>query len=372
MAIEIVAFTPEWEPAVRRFNQRMREGHAPSAFLLPERAGTPRSGLVRAVQYIARDGEEVRGGIIVREHPAYLDGRTTDGGGARRETVVNLQSPLSEGIVDSRHAMVAIQLIRFAVKRCPYAYVVGMGGMDRPLPRLLVASGWTVRPVPFFFRILRASRALRQLQPLQRDWKLRLAATAAAYTGSGALALAVLQRTRATTDALRVEAVTEVTDAGRLADDATWRAIEPRLSFGVVRDGETLPDYLWAQTSRHRAYRGRQCVGWFSLMISAMRGHSYFGDLKVATLVDVAAADARDTASLALCALEQARAAGCDLVVSNQLHREGQAALRRAGFLTFRSNYLLATSKALSAVMQDETSLVSRQDGDGLVNLRER
>ncbi len=370
MAIEIVPYTTEWEPAVARFNQRMREGKAPSAFDLPPRAGTPKSGVVHTQHYIAIEATEVRGGILVLEHPAFINNATQDGGSARRETVINLQSPLSEGIINPRYAMVSIQLIRFALKRCPYAYVVGMGGMQHPLPRLLKASGWTVRPVPFFFHVLRAARSLTQLTPLKRSAPLRAAALVGAYTGGGALALSVVQRPRVSTRGYRVEPVSGSDANSQQRDDAIWSAVEGRLSFGVVRNSETLDQYLWPQVQRHRVFVGDSHRGWFTIMVSSMRNHSYFGNLRVATIVDLVAEQASDLAPLARLAVAQARTAGCDLVVSNQLHAESQAALRRAGFIAFSSNYLFASSKLLSAAIVDATSMVSRQDGDGLVNLR--
>ena len=69
----------------------------------------------------------MRGGIICLEHPGWVD--------AKIETVLNLQAPLSEGIVDQKYSLVAVQLIRFAVKRSPYVYIVGMGNEQNALPK---------------------------------------------------------------------------------------------------------------------------------------------------------------------------------------------------------------------------------------------
>lgn len=82
MAIEFVLFTSEWEAAVARFNDRMRAGNAPTAFGLPSRAGTPRAGMVHARHYLAVEGTEVRGGILILEHPATINDTTPLGGGA--------------------------------------------------------------------------------------------------------------------------------------------------------------------------------------------------------------------------------------------------------------------------------------------------
>ena len=61
---------------------------------------------------------------------------------------------------------------------------------------------------------------------------------------------------------------------------------------------------------------------------------------------------------------------GCGIVVSNQMSDETLLALRTAGFIPYRFNYLFASSKALSEAIHDATGFVSREDGDDLVNLR--
>lgn len=365
MAVKFVFFTPEWESAVVRFNLRMREGNAPTEFFLPERSVPLKTGPVHSDQFLAVETgsgqDEVRGGVIILEHPAYLSENPAPG----RRTVINLQAPLSEGIVNGKYAMVSIQLIRFALKQCPYAYVVGMGSDSNPLPRLLKASGWDVRPVPFFFRILNARHCLTQLQPLKRKSAMRVAAFAAAYSGLGSLAVAAAHWRSATLSSLSAEEVQGVDES----DDRVWTAAEQQVSFGVVRDQSTLPSYLSPRIRRFRVRRKLEVCGWFSLLISPMREHNYFGNLKVATLADSISTDLSLLPAFAALAVSEARSAGCDLIISNQMSQHSQHSLRAAGFRGFASNYLMASSKMLSAAMTDATSLVSRQDGDGLVNL---
>jgi hypothetical protein len=194
---------------------------------------------------------------------------------------------------------------------------------------------------------------------------MRIAGYIGAFTGTAALALRFLQRQHASAAGYR----TERAPGNPADDDKTWSGIESRISFGVVRDSGTLPKYLARQVERCLVYRGQEFRGWFSLLISPMRNHSYFGDLKVATLIDLAAAHSSDLAPFAILAANQAKAARCDLIVSNQMQTEALEALRAAGFLSHGSNYLMASSIALSAIMVDESSFVTRQDGDGLVNL---
>jgi len=359
MAIRIVPYTADLEAAAQRFNRRMESAKAPADFGLPEAAPPPRPpALVRTDYFLAVDAEgEVRGGVIVLEHPGWVDGKI--------ETVLNLQSPLSEGIVDAKYALVAIQLIRFAVKRSRYVYIVGMGSEENPLPRLLKAAGWKVRPVPFYFRMLRPTRCLRQLRPLQRSRLTRAASIAAAVSGTGWLALQILQRTSAAVPGFRAERISSTGSA----DDETWARFRERCSFGVLRDASCLPLYCRKDVLRFQIQHDETTKGWVSLLPAQMHGHHYFGDLKVATLMDVLCVDPADVPAAIALAVQFALSIGCDLIVSNQMHHEIQSSLRTAGFLHYRSNYLFGTSKALTEQIRDEAALVSRQDGDGLVNL---
>ena len=177
MTIAVHPFERAHEPAVAAFNARMREARAPSAFLLPERAKPPvRSGSVRVTHHVALDAHEtVRGGIMLVEHPALVAGQT--------ESVVNIQSPLSEGIIDPAFTFVGPQLIKYALRQSPHAFVVGMGGAGNPLPRLLKAMGWTIQTIPFYFRMLDAARCVRNIAPLRTTLALRLGARIAAATG---------------------------------------------------------------------------------------------------------------------------------------------------------------------------------------------
>jgi hypothetical protein len=195
---------------------------------------------------------------------------------------------------------------------------------------------------------------------------MSVAAFIAAHSGAGAAALALLQHRRVSAKGYRLETA----HANAAADDAVWAAVEKRISFGVVRDSTTLASYLQPGVERFRVFRGTEQCGWFSMICASMRDHNYFGNLKVATLIDIMVIDAAEAAVIATLALQYARSVDCDLVVSNQLHAETQTALRSVGFIRYTSNYLIASSKPLTAAMNDATSLVSRQDGDGLVNLR--
>jgi hypothetical protein len=363
--ISIEAYGAQRESAVAAFNQRMREGNASTDFLLNERSVAARAcGRVTATQWVALDEDgQVRGGVISWDHPAIV-GRT-------EQRVVNLQSPLSEGIINSAYVLVASQIIKFFLRQTPYVYIVGMGAEDRPLPRVLKAMGWTVRPVPFYFRMIRPARCVRELGPLRNSaWK-RIAGTVAASTGIASIGALALHRpaaqARGVAAAYRAE---ETTSWGEWAAEA-WSALVPNIRFGVRRDPETLSFYYPFSDDRLKVWklqRGTKVEGWFAMAISNMNGNAYFGNLRVATLTDCVGMPETIRSGCVL-AIDQARRLGADLLITNQAYAVAQEACQDAGFRRGPSNFLLATSKALTKELDQELVYVTRRDGDGLANL---
>ena len=59
--------------------------------------------------------------------------------------LTNIQSPLSEGVVDRAFSGVGLRMLQFLARRNPYAYAVGMGSEENPFARLLKGAGWTGR-----------------------------------------------------------------------------------------------------------------------------------------------------------------------------------------------------------------------------------
>jgi hypothetical protein len=358
MALSVTPYGPEHEPSVARFNARMRAGAASTEFLLPERSVPVRSdGAVRATQYVARDDAgDVHGGMVIVENPGWINGRL--------QTVVNIQEVLSEGIVDRRFMLVAAQLITAAMKLGPYVYAVGMSGKGNPLPRMLQAMGWHVRAVPFYFRMLRVGRCLAEVTAFRSTRPRQLAARALRFTGLGWLGARWLQRFRGPRQRLAIDEM----HAWTTELDPIWSAFRERCSFAVVRDSSTLPLLNADGVRGFRARHGDALVGWFSLAVAQMRENQYFGNLRVAVVADVLPLPGYEAALLAS-ASDQALRLGCDLVCANLLPSSLQEAARRAGWLAGPSNFRLATSKAMTAAVDDRTAYVSRRDGDGLATI---
>ena len=365
MTLSIIPYTPEFNDAAVAFNDRMRAGKAPTAFVLPTR-GRPviTHGAVTTTQYLAVDETgAARGGMLCQEYPAWVSGR--------RERIMNISAPLSEGIIDAAYTFTGPTLIKVALKQNPFAFVVGMGSAGNPLPRLLKAMGWRVMEAPFLFRLLRPARAVRQLAPLRTSAVRRLAAAVAGTTGVATVGAALLHRSspaaRRAASALQVEPVSRWTDEV----SRVWETFAPAISLGVERTPEVLRFFYPEDGSGARAWvlrRGGAAAGWFGLLVTKMRNNQYFGDLTVATLTDCVGDD-EACAAAPLLAAQQARVAGADIILTNQQHRSIAESCAAAGWRRGPSNFLIAASKALSADVDWDRAYITRRDGDGLVNL---
>jgi hypothetical protein len=157
--------------------------------------------------------------------------------------------------------------------------------------------------------------------------------------------------------------------------DEIWDQVRTSLSFAVCRDKKTLKDLYPASETRVMRLlvrRGKEVVGWATALDSQMKGDKYFGDLRVATILDCMAPSV-DLTAVVYTISRTLQRGGADLIISNQSHSGWQDAFRRSGFLQGPSNYCLGISKAIAdAIQSDEgTSRIyfTRGDGDGRMHL---
>ena len=366
MPLQIVPFTEIYRSAVEAFNRRMAAGNAASDFLLPTNPiSTPPDigSVINWTPFVVVDGEEVRGGVLKMDQPGWLNGQEV--------RAINFQSPLSEGIVDPKYSMVAMQLVRFEQKQGEAVFMVGMGSQKKPLPRLLSAAGWSVRPVPFLFRVHRAGRFLQELRVLHTNTFRSVVARAARWTGAGSLGISMLQRRQVTCHG----AVRREESWGSWADEI-WDSYRESCSFAVKRDRRTLTSLYQTDDPRLQILvilRAQKPVGWAVCVNTRFANHHYFGNLQVGSILDcVAIPDAM--ALTAVLADQELSSAGADLVLVNQCHAEWVKTLRSSGFLAGPSNYLLAMSKRLTEAVRsvqggDQQVHITRGDGDGRIHL---
>ncbi len=367
MSLTIVAQGPEHRDAVAAFNQRLRDALGQPPFLLPlDPAPDPWHKLhISSCHYVALEEGEVRGGYRIVVYPAVLNGEPV--------TAVNLQSPLSESVIDKRYRHVAPEMITDLVRKQPIAFEVGMGSLEARLPKRLRSLGWSVEEVPFLFRVHRANRFFTEMPMFNSPWFRRWGARVAALSGLGSAGCLWLHRKRKKLPSgLRLLRESSWGDWA----DAVWHAFRPELRFGVRRDAAVLEELYPPEEPRLRIYRvvrGEQTLGWAAALLTQMRDNRYFGNLRVGTVLDAAA---QPEAFFAVAALadEALEAEGADLVITNQSLPRWQEAFRDAGFLRGPSNYLCACSPALVEALSpspvsDGLVHVVRGDGPGRIHL---
>lgn len=370
MGVRIEPYTPTWLPAVRSFNARLIERAAAPGFLLDETppAMHATNGALAKDRYLAVDQDYVRGGFMLQRQPFWI------GGEVRR--VANYQAPISEALVDRRYAYLGMLMLKEALREDPLMFCLGMGGLDRPLPRLLAAMSWTLTTVPFLFRIARPRRVLREIPSLRADRRRRVAADALALSGLASLGAGIL-RLGARLAAARLPRLRadRVRAWGSWADDA-WEASRTDHAMAAVRDVAGLTALYPPDDARNiclRMAHGDRVVGWAVLYETCTSRHPHFGNLRVGTVLDCGARPGY-AAAVAWAAARRLEEQGAELVITNQAHATWIAAFRRAGFLTGPSNYVLALSRPLADVVRahpdgERRIHATRGDADGRIHL---
>ena len=367
MAIGIHPYTAACVPAVQEFNQRLARGGIAAEFRFPEDhtpAWLPALDGRRIFQrfFLALEDGVVRGGFILKQQDFVVHGEL------RPLTFYHL--PLSEGIVNKKYAGIGVRMLRSALELAPELYCLGMGGLDRPLPRMLHAMGWNLGMVPFYFRINHPARFLTEIGPLREPGTRRWLARLAAFSGAGSGIKLVQRLRRRAVRNIRAEQVDAV---GPWADEV-WHRARPHYSLLGSRDAETL-GILYPPHQRFlmlKVVRDGALAGWAVVLDTQMRAHKHFGDLRVGTLAD-ALAEPANAGAVVQAATGWLEHRGVDLVVTNQAHDSWVTATRSAGFSEGPSNFVFAGSPAFMRLLAGSGALGemywNRGDGDGPVNL---
>jgi hypothetical protein len=369
MSIKIQPYTEDKVPAVQAFNQRLAAGGIAPEFHFPESNiphWLPKTDSRKIYQeyYLAVDDQYVRGGFILKFQEFWL------GGEMQRLAYYHL--PVSEGIVNKKHAGIGVHMLRSAMRMQPLLFALGMGGFDRPLPTMLKAMRWEMVIVPFYFKVNHPSRFLRQISPLRSFPARRAAARLAAATGAGWLGIKALHWMRSRTAPRTSNEV--VPGFGSWADDL-WQRCSPQYGFIGQRGSETL-NILYPGGKNFICLKvagATRVAGWAVALDTQMRNNKYFGNLRVGSIADCLAAP-EDAPAVVAAATRSLQERGVDLVIANHSHFAWRQAFRSTGFLQGRSNFIFAASPALAEKLHpfDRNQLqvyCNRGDGDGPVNL---
>lgn len=368
MAIVIQPYRAEHEPAVQEFNRRLQQSSGDpnlvfSSKAIPRWLPPANNNPVWNEFFVAVEGSFVRGAYGLKQEVIFARGKGT-------HRIACYHHPLSEGIIDRSYASVGVLLARDAVARQPFLYALGMGGSDRPLAKMLKALGFSLTPIPFYFRVVHPQRFLVEMQALRESrWRATVMSIAAA-TGTGWLAIKAAQGVASLRTRPGDFVVEEI---GEFADwaDELWNRAKETVCLAAVRDANTLRLLYPSQVStvkRLRVSRNGTAIGW--AIIGERRKDPKFGQMRLGSIVDCWAMP-ENAPAVVRAATQALEKAGVDLIVSNQSHHVWCRAFERGGFLKGPSNFVFAASRKLAELLQpleeNRASFhITRADGDGL------
>ena len=372
MPITIREFEESLVPAVLAFNERLARGGVPYRFpTSPQPLWLPRRPEANLYQqyFLAVEGAaEVRGGYCIK-HQDYRVGDSL-------RSIGQIALPLSEGsgrpdlcprrrqVAPARHSPAALALClgNGGPERVDYASGPGRGfARELPCPSIFAWSG----PTPFcgmcgFCGTLPCGglHSMPWPTPAWGGWPAR--EPILSFHAGAVAARADGRRGR------RILALGRRLVAGCAADDYPYCA---------VRDAATLRSFIHKTIRGSFAWnqRGRPLIGWAVLLATDLTHRKQFGDMRLGSIVDAFARPA-DAERIIASAERFLISKQVDLIVSNQSHGVWSGALKKCGFLAGPSNFLLATSRKLTALLDtlkiaNDRLHLNRGDGDGPINL---
>jgi hypothetical protein len=365
MSIAIQPYREEHQEAVQAFNQRLVAATSDPDLVfynraipswLPRIEGSP----LHNEYFVALEDGVVHGAYALKYERIFIAGKGEC-------TVACYHHPLSEGIINRSYSGVGSLLLRDAVWREPMLYALGMGGYDRPLPKMLRAMGWMLRTVPFYFRVVHPYRFLRQMSVLRNSHWRRWLMDLGAFSGIGWATLTAAQRFKRIARISPFESV----EVNEFPDwtDKLWLEAKDAYALASAHDRRTV-SRLYPADDKNLAklcvLRQGKPVGW--AVVGERRKDTKYGSLRVGSIVDTWGCP--EQAPYVICAATRfLEMKEMDLIVSNQSHRHWCKALAGSGFFRAESNFIFASSQRFSALLEPAELSdfhLNRANGDGL------
>jgi hypothetical protein len=310
----------------------------------------------------------VRGAYIMKPQGFAFEGQS--------RMIGNFTLPISEGIVDGRYANLGLLMLKDSLRRQPLLYGLGMGGYNETIVRMLKHMKWTMVSCPFYFKVNHPFRFLREIVFLRRPGLRRIVLDTFAFSGLGWLAIKSLQSFRRLSLGSTADLTSERVESFGLWADDLWTHANGAYAMIAVRDAASLNRLYVGGTARFqriKVLRGGDVVGWAVMTSTQMKGHKYFGGMRVGSVVDCLAVQGWEDRVVAMATQELERQ-GVDIIVTNQLHRSWCKAFGGNGYVGGPSNFIFAVSPELAKELHPFDSKaprihMTRGDGDGPINL---
>ena len=361
--ITVEPYTESLSSAVRAFNQRISDvshyqlrERVESSWLKPDEPILPREE-----NFVAIDGDEVRGGYILKREAFLVRGLPL--------VVGSWYGQLSEVLRERKYGLVGVELARSAAAQSPLLMDTSL---DENLLRLVKALRWKTSPVPLLFKVHRPARFVRRFHSIRSRPGMSTVLDVAAFSGAawvaGKAATAYAGRRALAGSDCQAEVIEQF---GARADEI-WQSSKDAYEMVGVRDSKTLnrvhPSHGPAFTRLLVSRDGRP-VGWCVLLEKQHQDHPRYGDLNVGIVVDAMARPEHAQHVLAA-ADDYLRNQGVDVTVTNHSHEDWLSAAARQGF--WRSNVSMSygVSPELAELLDPFDELaqrvhLTRADGEG-------
>lgn len=372
MTIEVRRFKVSDVPAIERLNARLAAAGLPHRvgqedLRRREESSLDKEPIIERL-YVAADGEEIRGGVWLKEQLFWTEGRPVPVGWAKY--------PVAESLIDGTAAGVPASLLFSLLRRQPDLMALGMGGHAGPFPKMLSAARWASSSVRFFFCLLHPSRVLRQLSYARTTRVRRMLADGLAYSGLAWAANAVLAGARAAVRSGRPRRYTSsVVDRFDAWADELWEQCRDSYGFIAVRDSRALnalyPDGFRCLV-RLRVQQNSRDVGWICPRLINAAGtwfERHFGNLRLGILTD-GLAQPVDAIGVLEAGFRYLADHGADLVITYQSHPAWCRAASSIGFMPGPSNCAFYRSPGVEdlitkAAAKSRYCHLMCSDGDG-------
>lgn len=372
MSIVVRRFRPDDAAAIGRLNSRLAAAGLPHRVdcedaLEGEQPSLEKQPIIARL-YVAANGQEIHGGVWLKEQLFWSEGRPVRVGW--------VEYPVAESLIDGAVAGVPTSLLFSLLREQPHLMALGMGGHAGSLARLLAAARWDGSSVPFFFGLLQPSRVLRQLSYARTTPTRRMVADALAYSGLGAIAYKLVAGAHAAIRARPPRGYTSlVADRFDGWADEIWARCRDSYGFIALRDSRALNALYpegFACLVRLRVQHGGRDVGWIcarSIDVAGTWFERHFGNLRLGILTDALAqpADAEGVMAAGFRYLMEDRV---DLVVTYQSHPAWRAAAVSAGLLPGPSTCAFYSSASVERLIKRAAASnrhyhLTYSDGDG-------
>ncbi len=336
MKLNCHPYTPDHLPAVDAFNKRLR---ATGSELTLNEQPPESSSLILATD----QSGIIHGGLELPQRSVWINNTRSDIGW--------IKLLLTES---SEPQSINKRLISYAVEHHPDIYGVIDTVAQPDLSAALTDLGFTLKPMPHFFRVCHPKSYLKNLSRLRENPAWRVMTDVAAATGVGALGILSLQASRRKKRTRLGRLQSEVTPGFDLRFNDIHENAVPQYSFTASRDNSVLTALFPPDTNRVNRLLvtvDSTPVGFAVVTDRPMKDHPRWGNMYVGTILDTFAVPEQADAVITA-ATDFLEDRGVDLVVTWQVHPYWTSALASTGFLSGPPDLTFTLSPSLRETIE--------------------